>query len=87
MSSKVTRQNKDYRPSWNFSGDLGARGIAHDTLEMLESLRNVAEDIRTELQRLNQLLHCQSFQQIPARLRRISANTYQAKHGKPPRKD
>ena len=35
----------------------------------------VLMDLRDELQKLNQLLHCQNFVNIPRKLDRISANT------------
>ena len=46
---------------------------------------SVLMDIRDELQKLNALLHCSNFTQIPARLRRISRNTYVAKNGTEPK--
>lgn len=43
----------------------------------------VLMDIRSELQKLNRLLHCPNFQSIPRKLTRISANTAKPKKAKP----
>jgi hypothetical protein len=81
--SKVLRNGKPARPSWNYIGTQSPDG---QTLEMIESLRNVAEGIHTELVKLNTLLHCSNFTNIPHRLKRISRNTFVAKHKKEPGK-
>ena len=39
-------------------------------------------DIRDELQRLNALLHCENFTQIPKTLNRIVVNTTKKKRAK-----
>lgn len=82
MSAAVNRNGQQQRPSWRYPNSKRSATDHLDVLEMVESLRNVCEDIRGELQKLNTLLHCSNFQRIPARLKRISANTYQAKHGR-----
>jgi hypothetical protein len=60
---------KRYNPKRRCSryGRVGA-GIQHDTLEMLESVRNVLEDIRQELRNLNnkQMLQCDVRRDIRA---------------------
>ena len=84
MSSNVTRGKRSIRPAWDYV-DIDNAG-QHSTLEMIESLRNVAEGIHAELIKLNALLHCPKFVGIPARLKRISRNTYVAKHKKEPGK-
>lgn len=83
MNSEVLRDGKKHRPSWNHNTKTGS-SYESCQLEMLESIRNVCEDLRAELQTLNRVFACHNFQNIPARLKRISANTYQAKHGKRP---
>jgi hypothetical protein len=85
MGSEIVRAGKSHRPSWNYASATTERGLAHDSLEMMESVRNVLEDIRGELKSLNSLLHCANFQQIPHRLKRISHNTYVAKNKKEPK--
>lgn len=52
--SKVERNGvSGKRPSWNYIGVIGNRAIELDTLEMVESLRNVCEQIRD-----SQMLAC-----------------------------
>lgn len=45
----------------------------------------VMMDIRDELKRLNTLLHCSNFQQIPRVLRSIRRNTYKRRKPTPKR--
>lgn len=53
--STVTRNGSiGHRPSWDYQGRiLNQRGLAIDTLEMLESVRNVLEAIQK-----SQMLQC-----------------------------
>lgn len=83
MSSNVTRGGKAIRPTWDHRDSR--RTLDAVQLEMLESLRNVCEDISAELQQLNRVFGCHNFQAIPRKLDRISRNTYVAKHGKEPK--
>jgi hypothetical protein len=80
--SNVTRKGKPHRPCWNYVAENPSVDI--QTLEMLESLRNATEQVREELRSLNRLLNCSNFIGIPARLKRISRNTFVAKHKKEP---
>jgi hypothetical protein len=81
MSSEVKRKGKFLRPAWNHQDDTWD----DLQLEMQESIRNVLEDIRGELQQLNRTLGCPNFQAIPARLKRISRNTFVGKNGRAPK--
>jgi hypothetical protein len=56
--SKVTRGDKEERPTWLYPGDEKRTGVNSttrvsqlDLLEMLESIRNVLEQIRDRLPR------------------------------------
>jgi hypothetical protein len=66
--SETTRNLKKHRPSYLYKSGF-------EQLEMMESCRNVMEEVRDELRKLNALLSCARFQNIPNVLRRISRNT------------
>ena len=51
----------------------------HDPLSVEIATIEVLMDIRTELRRLNALLHCGNFTAIPHRLERIARNTSRPK--------
>lgn len=85
MSSQVNRNGNMARPSWRHPSGNNVTN-ADLQLEMMESVRNVLEDVRTELQRINSTLQCRDFQAIPHRLKRISRNTFVAKNKKEPKK-
>lgn len=59
--------------SWNVADEDG-RVRSWDRVAVA-----VLMDIRDELQRLNQLLHCSNFIDIPRRLSKIAANTTRPK--------
>lgn len=84
MSSNVSHSlGIDHRPSWSYRGKGGQwQDYAQSQLEMMESCRNVMEDVRTELQRLNSLLHCANFVSIPHKLSNIVKNTTKRKYVK-----
>ncbi|MBZ5702110.1 MAG: hypothetical protein LAN84_09705 [Acidobacteriia bacterium] len=48
-------------------------------IEMLESCRNVMEEVRDELKKLNDFLQCPNFVSIPETLRQIRRNTREPK--------
>lgn len=76
MSAKVTWAGKDHRPTWDYSGERGKwRSYEQASLQMLESCRNVMEDVVAELKSLNALLHCHNFTRIPATLDKVVTNT------------
>ncbi len=59
----IDRRKKDLR--WNVAdGDGNTYNDIKDGVSVA-----VLMDIRDELQRLNQLLHCQNFQNVPRELR------------------
>lgn len=60
-------RNKD----WNLGGDESG-GISRD-VNHTHIQTAVLMDIREELQKLNALLHCQNFIDIPRKLDRIAA--------------
>jgi hypothetical protein len=50
--SKVKRGNKDERPTWEYATEVerqNPRASQLDVLEMLESIRNVLEEVRDRL--------------------------------------
>lgn len=47
--------------------------ITPNSISQHHSLMCLMMDIRGELQRLNQLLHCKNFQEIPKTLKKIAA--------------
>lgn len=53
MSSEITRGGKNVRPSFNFFDHAVDFPINDCIAQLLESTRNVLEDIRFELRRLN----------------------------------
>lgn len=66
----IDRRKKDV--NWNVADNTGAT---------YSNLRDgcavaVLMDIRDELKRLNELLHCLNFQAIPHKLDRIAHNTH-----------
>lgn len=73
MSSETERNGTARRPVWNYTGQN--LPIDLSTLEMMESCRNVMEDVRSELRSLNALLRCHNFLSIPPSLRKIARNT------------
>lgn len=77
MSGEITHVNGLIkRPSWNYSTDGKTwRDVQIHHLEMLESCRNVMEDVLIQLRQLNVLLNCSNFLSIPRSLRKIARNT------------
>ncbi len=73
--STVNRKSGATRPAWVYSDKHNDREWSWMQLEMLESVRNVMEEVRAELKRINSTLQCSQFQAIPSTLRRISRNT------------
>lgn len=69
------RKEKDW--DWTLGTPSGARGLySFDQAQL-----SVLLDIRDELKRLNAVLHCPNFLNIPLKLDRIGRNT--AKRRKP----
>ena len=64
--SNVKRNGKWERPGWAYNGKITEHGIGFQQLEMLESTRNVLEQIRD-----SQMLQCAVAQNITAMLREI----------------
>lgn len=85
MGSEINRDGKQVRPSF-ISHAPASKTWSHESVmsEMIESVRNVLEDVRHELKEINRTLGCHEFQAIPRRLRRISRNTFAAKNGREP---
>jgi len=59
---------------WNLRGKETDDHVENSVVQIA-----VLMDLRDELQRLNTLLHCQNFQQIPAKLEAIRRNTTKKK--------
>lgn len=83
MSGEVNWDDKKKRPSWNYSGTVGEwKGYDQAQLQMIESCRNILEDVLAELQKLNTLLNCRNFISIPRKLDKIVVNTTRKKRVK-----
>lgn len=76
--SKVTRPDGEKRPTWRYP-TAEMQSMACSQLEMLESCRNVMEEVRDQMKLLNQLLHCSNFMNIPDTLQQIRRNTRKPK--------
>lgn len=63
------RETRHKDSVWDISNDRG-QAASWATVQVA-----VLMDIRDELKRLNNLLHCDNFQRIPRKLDRISHNT------------
>lgn len=74
VSSKVEKNGKLHRPTWNYQGE-GWKSYDQSLLMMMESCRNVLEDVVEQLETLNSLLNCPNFVGFPTTLRNIEANT------------
>lgn len=66
MSTIQRNKEKGIRPAWNYVGTLESRETGTNQLEMMESARNVLEQIRD-----SQVLQCAVAQNIAAVLREI----------------
>ena len=77
MSSEIQRGNKMVRPAFIYDDE--GRTIEKTQCELLESCRNVMEDVVSELRRLNSTLNCPNFLRIPRSLRKIASNTAKPK--------
>lgn len=73
--SEISRGVKSVRPAWDHATKNMFNGLGDYQLEMLESCRNVMEQVRDEMKKLNSLLHCQNFIAIPRKLDAIKRNT------------
>jgi len=73
MSTVMKNGKEGHRPAWNYADSRNQPQL--QMLEMLESCRNVMEQIRGELQKLNALFGCSNFLAIPQRLAKIEENT------------
>jgi hypothetical protein len=72
--SATTRNGKKVRASWSYSSGNRESSMMQQ-LEMMESCRNVMEEVRDELKALNRTFSCTAFLAIPFTLKRISRNT------------
>jgi len=61
------------RANTNFGITVNATGSGRWGCSREDAQLCVLMDIRAELQKLNALLHCQNFQQIPRTLKKIDA--------------
>jgi hypothetical protein len=74
MKKMSDTRHKDV--TWGMERNLNGT-LSYDQAQLA-----VLMDIRDEMKRLNQLLHCNNFMGIPYKLDRISANTHRPKRRK-----
>lgn len=69
----MAREGNKINVDWNTKGNN-----SYDAVQL-----EVLMDIRSQLQRLNTLLHCSNFVDIPKKLERIARHTVKPKRKKP----